>query len=70
MQLSERAKELGLEPMALKIINNPACTDLSSCVKSGEKGLESLNEVHKGIGAIIADMAAKHERVIEQMRVM
>ncbi|XP_050408059.1 S1 RNA-binding domain-containing protein 1 [Patella vulgata] len=65
--LAERARKLGLEPMALKILDGRS-VDLSTLVNKNEKSLKTVGDVEKGIQHIIADIIAKDKGAIQQAR--
>lgn len=56
---ARRAKELGLEPAALTLLQAPQTLDLHSLIQPNKKGLSSLVEVATGVQEILADMISK-----------
>ncbi|XP_064596790.1 S1 RNA-binding domain-containing protein 1-like [Liolophura sinensis] len=66
--LAARAKELGLEPLALSVLNDPNRVNFSSWIKQGKKGLSSKEEVETGVINIIADFFSKHKDVMDLLR--
>ena len=69
--LAERARSLGLEKAALKILyDNHGETNLRDCVKKGTEGLATLSEVEKSVKYLIADHVAKHPDTLASTRKM
>ncbi|XP_013404872.2 S1 RNA-binding domain-containing protein 1 isoform X2 [Lingula anatina] len=66
--LAERARELGLEPLAMKVLQSPNTVDLNMFVKAGQEGLSSVSEVEEGTKHIIADVIAKNKETMDKMR--
>lgn len=66
MSLAERARNLGLEPCALKALNGEYIDLQSLCTGSDE--LSTVDKVEAHITHIIADVIYKDTRVLEQMR--
>uniref|UniRef100_T1JNU4 S1 motif domain-containing protein n=1 Tax=Strigamia maritima TaxID=126957 RepID=T1JNU4_STRMM len=64
--LAERARQLGLEYSALKILESKHC-DLQTCIKPGTKGLSNLTDVNVGIQRIIADVISKDLVLVQQI---
>ncbi|CAL1528427.1 unnamed protein product [Lymnaea stagnalis] len=64
---AERAKALGLEPLAQKILDGKA-VNLNSAVDTSKAGLESVKDVEKGVKHIIADIVSKHKELIDEAR--
>ncbi|XP_052006975.1 S1 RNA-binding domain-containing protein 1-like [Xyrauchen texanus] len=58
---ARRAKELGLEPVALALLQT---LDLHSRIQPSTKGLSTLEEVATGVQEILADMIAKDKETI------
>ncbi|KAA0717848.1 S1 RNA-binding domain-containing protein 1 [Triplophysa tibetana] len=56
---ARRAKELGLEPAALALLQAPQTMDIHSCIQANKKGLSNLVEVATGVQEILADMISK-----------
>ncbi|XP_067091826.1 S1 RNA-binding domain-containing protein 1 [Osmerus mordax] len=65
---ARRAKELGLEPAALELLNTPHSVDLNSWVRPGTKGLSTVEEVATGVEQILADMIAKDSETLKFIR--
>ncbi|XP_016150496.1 S1 RNA-binding domain-containing protein 1-like [Sinocyclocheilus grahami] len=61
---ARRAKELGLEPVALALLQEPQKLDLQSSIQPNTKGLSSLDEVATGVQEILADMIAKDKETL------
>uniref|UniRef100_A0A452H7V0 S1 motif domain-containing protein n=1 Tax=Gopherus agassizii TaxID=38772 RepID=A0A452H7V0_9SAUR len=53
---AQRAKQLGLEPAAISLIENPVELSLFSYIKPNVKGLTTIQEVEAGVQHILADM--------------
>ncbi|XP_060070603.1 S1 RNA-binding domain-containing protein 1-like [Ylistrum balloti] len=68
--LAERARALGLEPLALQYINHPWRIDTEAYIRPDTKGVSSLKEVEAGIQHILADMMTKDKEVIDLVRVL
>ncbi|XP_042907860.1 S1 RNA-binding domain-containing protein 1 [Parasteatoda tepidariorum] len=65
--LAERSKQLGLEPLALQIIDGRMLInkiDFNSLIKP-QKGLENQKDIITGIQHIIADIISKDRRVLD-----
>ncbi|KAI1894419.1 hypothetical protein AGOR_G00115610 [Albula goreensis] len=65
---ARRAKQLGLEPAALCLLQDPQNLTLQSWVKPQSEGLSSLEEVATGIEQILADMIAKDKETLTFVR--
>ncbi|KAG8186310.1 hypothetical protein JTE90_007331 [Oedothorax gibbosus] len=68
--LAERSKELGLETIALRLLETKSSlreANLSSLIKP-QKGLQSEQEILSGIQHIIADKVSKDSRVLDFIR--
>ncbi|XP_067278032.1 S1 RNA-binding domain-containing protein 1 isoform X2 [Pseudorasbora parva] len=61
---ARRAKELGLEPVALALLQTPQTLDLHSSIQPNTKGLSTLDEVATGVQEILADMIAKDKETL------
>ncbi|XP_048060568.1 S1 RNA-binding domain-containing protein 1 isoform X1 [Megalobrama amblycephala] len=61
---ARRAKELGLEPVALALLQAPQSLDLHSSIQPNTKGLSTLDEVTTGVQEILADMIAKDKETL------
>ncbi|KAM9564768.1 S1 RNA-binding domain-containing protein 1 isoform 1-T2 [Guaruba guarouba] len=65
---AQRAKQLGLEPAALSILQNPMELNLFSYVKPSTKGLSTIQEVEAGVQHILADIFAKDKDTLDFIR--
>lgn len=65
---AHRARQLGLEPAAIALIETPAQLNLFSFIKHDVEGLASLLEVQTGVQHILADMVAKDKDSLERIR--
>ncbi|XP_023660157.1 S1 RNA-binding domain-containing protein 1 [Paramormyrops kingsleyae] len=65
---ARRAKQLGLEPAALALLQAPQTLNLQTWVQPQVEGLSSLNEVAAGVGQILADMMAKDKDTLAYVR--
>ncbi|XP_069036125.1 S1 RNA-binding domain-containing protein 1 isoform X1 [Lepisosteus oculatus] len=65
---ARRARELGLEPAVMTLLQNPQALDLHSWVKPQTEGLSTLAEVETGVQQILADMIAKDKQTLEFVR--
>ncbi|XP_060610383.2 S1 RNA-binding domain-containing protein 1 [Anolis sagrei] len=65
---AQRARQLGLEPAANLLIENPRDLNLLSCVKAGTEGLSTIEEVKSGVQHILADMIAKDRETLDFIR--
>uniref|UniRef100_A0A8D0H2P2 S1 RNA-binding domain-containing protein 1 n=1 Tax=Sphenodon punctatus TaxID=8508 RepID=A0A8D0H2P2_SPHPU len=65
---AQRAKQLGLEPAAISLIENPRELNLLSFVKPDVKGLSAVQEVECGVQQILADMFAKDKDTLDFIR--
>ncbi|KAL2083365.1 hypothetical protein ACEWY4_021138 [Coilia grayii] len=65
---ARRAKELGLEPVALALLQNPQTLNLHSYVKPGTEGLSTIEEVATGVEQILAHMIAKDTDTLNHVR--
>uniref|UniRef100_A0A672NE78 S1 RNA binding domain 1 n=1 Tax=Sinocyclocheilus grahami TaxID=75366 RepID=A0A672NE78_SINGR len=61
---ARRAKELGLEPVALTLLQAPQTLDLHSSIQPNTKGLSTLDEVTTGVQEILTDMIAKDKETL------
>ncbi|KAL4238739.1 nucleic acid binding [Mactra antiquata] len=67
--LAERAKALGLEPLAEKFLAGTGLkSEADMLINKEKKGLKSTEEIMNGIIHIIADKIHKHPAVMEQVR--
>uniref|UniRef100_A0A7M4FA87 S1 RNA-binding domain-containing protein 1 n=1 Tax=Crocodylus porosus TaxID=8502 RepID=A0A7M4FA87_CROPO len=67
---AQRAKQLGLEPAAISLIENPGELNLFSYVRSNVKGLSTIPEVEAGVQHILADMFAKDKDTLDFIRIL
>ncbi|CAM4552660.1 unnamed protein product [Caretta caretta] len=67
---AQRAKQLGLEPAAISLIENPVELSLFSYIKPNVKGLTTIQEVEAGVQHILADMFAKDKDTLDFIRVL
>ncbi|XP_010186002.1 PREDICTED: S1 RNA-binding domain-containing protein 1, partial [Mesitornis unicolor] len=65
---AQRAKQLGLEPAALSLLQNPIELNLFSYIRPNTKGLASIQEVEAGIQHILADIFAKDKDTLDFIR--
>ncbi|XP_020656192.3 S1 RNA-binding domain-containing protein 1 [Pogona vitticeps] len=65
---AQRARQLGLEPAATLLLENPRELNLNSYVKSGVDGLSTIEEVKSGVQHILADMIAKDKDTLDFIR--
>lgn len=61
---ARRAKELGLEPVALALLHSPQTLNLHASIQPNTKGLSSLDEVATGVQEILAYMIAKDKETL------
>ncbi|KAK3799213.1 hypothetical protein RRG08_054340 [Elysia crispata] len=64
---AERARALGLEAPALKILNGQSF-GLESFINPSKKGLECAGDVEKGIKHVVADIVSKDKEVTDKAR--
>uniref|UniRef100_A0A672UM47 S1 RNA-binding domain-containing protein 1 n=1 Tax=Strigops habroptila TaxID=2489341 RepID=A0A672UM47_STRHB len=65
---AQRAKQLGLEPAALSILQNPMELNLFSYIRPNTKGLSTIQEVEAGVQHILADIFAKDKDTLDFIR--
>ncbi|XP_032912609.1 S1 RNA-binding domain-containing protein 1 [Catharus ustulatus] len=65
---AQRAKQLGLEPAALSLLQNPVELNLFSYIRPNTKGLENIQEVEAGVQHILADIFAKDKDTLDFIR--
>ncbi|NXH14862.1 SRBD1 protein, partial [Bucco capensis] len=65
---AQRAKQLGLEPAALTLLQNPMELNLFSYIKPNTKGLSNIQEVETGVQHILADIFAKDKDTLDFVR--
>ncbi|KAM3963094.1 uncharacterized protein YdcI [Aphomia sociella] len=66
LSLAERARNLGLEPHAIKVLNGEYVDLMSLCTSDEE--LSAIHKVETHITHIVADIIYKDTRVLERMR--
>ncbi|XP_045167532.2 S1 RNA-binding domain-containing protein 1-like isoform X2 [Mercenaria mercenaria] len=67
--LAERAKALGLEPLAMRFVKGEGVRmEAEKFVNTEEKGLKNVDEILNGVMHIIADMIHKDTAVMEKIR--
>lgn len=66
LSLAEKARKLGLEPVAVRALNGEHIDLNKLCTGADE--LSSLDKVDGHITHIVADIIYKDTRVLEQMR--
>ncbi|XP_047935410.2 S1 RNA-binding domain-containing protein 1 isoform X1 [Anser cygnoides] len=65
---AQRAKQLGLEPAALSLLQNPMELNLFSYIRPNVKGLANIEEVEAGVQHILADIFAKDKDTLDFIR--
>ncbi|XP_036402629.1 S1 RNA-binding domain-containing protein 1 [Megalops cyprinoides] len=65
---ARRAKQLGLEPAALGLLQDPQALDLRSWVSPSTEGVSTLEEVATGVEQILADTIAKDKETLTFVR--
>ncbi|XP_010135055.1 PREDICTED: S1 RNA-binding domain-containing protein 1 [Buceros rhinoceros silvestris] len=65
---AQRAKQLGLEPAALSLLQNPMELNLFSYVRPNTTGLSTIQEVEAGVQHILADIFAKDKDTLDFIR--
>ncbi|XP_010150057.1 PREDICTED: S1 RNA-binding domain-containing protein 1 [Eurypyga helias] len=65
---AQRAKQLGLEPAALSLLQTPMELNLFSCIRPNIKGLSTIQEVEAGVQHILADIFAKDKDTLDFIR--
>ncbi|XP_078593660.1 S1 RNA-binding domain-containing protein 1-like [Branchiostoma floridae x Branchiostoma japonicum] len=68
--LAERARQLGLEPAAMAVLSQPHSYRPQQLVRAGQEGLQSLEEVERGVQHIIADIVSKDKETMDTIRAM
>lgn len=68
--LCERAKKLGLEPSAERILDGARIFSLSSLVNSKVAGLETEKDVKEGIKNILIHVLTKNSDVLLKIRLL
>ncbi|XP_041107343.1 S1 RNA-binding domain-containing protein 1-like isoform X3 [Polyodon spathula] len=61
---ARRARQLGLEPPTLALLESPQTLNLHSYVQPQSEGLSTLAEVEAGVQQILADMIAKDKETL------
>ncbi|XP_005101492.2 S1 RNA-binding domain-containing protein 1 [Aplysia californica] len=64
---AERARALGLGDMTTALLAGKT-VNLASAVRPGEKGVESVGEVEKGVKHIVADIVSKDKEMMDVAR--
>ncbi|KAM4771437.1 S1 RNA-binding domain-containing protein 1 [Rhinophrynus dorsalis] len=65
---AQRARQLGLEPAAVALIDTPSQLNLYSYVKNNVEGLSALQDIEMGVQHILADMIAKDKNTLDHIR--
>ncbi|XP_042750018.1 S1 RNA-binding domain-containing protein 1 isoform X2 [Lagopus leucura] len=65
---AQRAKQLGLEPAALSLLQSPMELNLFSYIRPSTKGLANIQEVEAGVQHILADIFAKDKDTLDFIR--
>ncbi|XP_030626299.1 S1 RNA-binding domain-containing protein 1 [Chanos chanos] len=65
---ARRAKQLGLEPAALALLQTPQTLNLHSWIQPNTEGLSTVEDVITGIEQILADMIAKDGETLTYVR--
>ncbi|XP_027579221.2 S1 RNA-binding domain-containing protein 1 [Pipra filicauda] len=65
---AQRARQLGLEPAALSLLQNPVELNLFSYIRPNTKGLANIQEVETGVQHILADIFAKDKDTLDFIR--
>lgn len=65
---AQRAKQLGLEPAALSLLQSPMELNLFSYIRPNIKGLANIQEVEAGVQHILADIFAKDKDTLDFIR--
>ncbi|XP_006986560.2 S1 RNA-binding domain-containing protein 1 isoform X2 [Peromyscus maniculatus bairdii] len=65
---AQRAKQLGLEGAAWKLLENPGQLNLLSYIRPDVQGLSELKDIETGIQHILADMIAKDKDTLDFIR--
>uniref|UniRef100_A0A803YH90 S1 RNA binding domain 1 n=1 Tax=Meleagris gallopavo TaxID=9103 RepID=A0A803YH90_MELGA len=65
---AQRAKQLGLEPAALSLLQSPMELNLFSYIRPNTKGLANIQEVEAGVQHILADIFAKDKDTLDFIR--
>ncbi|XP_076990253.1 S1 RNA-binding domain-containing protein 1 isoform X2 [Tamandua tetradactyla] len=65
---AQRAKQLGLEVAARKLLENPGELNLLSYIRPNVKGLSALQDIETGVQHILADMIAKDKDTLDFIR--
>ncbi|XP_074650516.1 S1 RNA-binding domain-containing protein 1-like isoform X2 [Tubulanus polymorphus] len=67
--LAERARELGLEDVAMNVLRNPQRqVDFCKFLRTGTKGLSTIAEIKSGVQHVIADIIAKDKDIMNGLR--
>uniref|UniRef100_A0A8C2TI08 S1 RNA-binding domain-containing protein 1 n=1 Tax=Coturnix japonica TaxID=93934 RepID=A0A8C2TI08_COTJA len=65
---AQRARQLGLEPAALSLLQRPMELNLFSYIRPNTKGLANIQEVEAGVQHILADIFAKDKDTLDFIR--
>ncbi|KAK1791086.1 hypothetical protein P4O66_002124 [Electrophorus voltai] len=65
---ARRAKQLGLEPAAVGLLQSPGTLELHSWIKPNTDGLSTIEEIATGVEQILADMVAKDRETLNYIR--
>ncbi|KAL6039876.1 hypothetical protein STEG23_013289, partial [Scotinomys teguina] len=65
---AQRAKQLGLEGAAWKLLENPGQLNLLSYIRPDVQGLSELKDIETGVQHILADMIAKDKDTLDFIR--
>ncbi|XP_040207491.1 S1 RNA-binding domain-containing protein 1 isoform X2 [Rana temporaria] len=65
---AQRARQLGLEPAAKALIENPQQLNLHMYIKPDTEGLFVIQEIETGVQHILADMIAKDKDTLDNIR--
>ncbi|OXB61054.1 hypothetical protein ASZ78_011160, partial [Callipepla squamata] len=65
---AQRARQLGLEPAALSLLQSPMELNLFSYIRPNTKGLANIQEVEAGVQHILADIFAKDKDTLDFIR--
>ncbi|CAH1792511.1 unnamed protein product [Owenia fusiformis] len=66
--LAQRAKDLGLEPLAMCMLKHPLDARINDFVKPSKDGLKTEGEVEIGVQHIIAEVISKDKDTMDKVR--
>ncbi|KAG8039829.1 hypothetical protein G9C98_000558 [Cotesia typhae] len=66
--LAERARELGLGPVAEAVLKGAKIPHLKSFIRSNEEGLESEDQIKDGVINILADIISKNKETLDKTK--